>query len=117
MITVGMNYEVKEGQGQPFEDLFKVVVQEMSAFGGHKCSRLLRDVSDPHSYIILSEWTSEDDFNSFIESDRFRKVTAWGSGIALRTRPKHEIYRSDTVQSNSEHSKCPMHALKTGNQH
>jgi len=36
---------------------------------------LYKDVNDGQSYLIASEWSSEDAFNTFCQSDNFKKVT------------------------------------------
>ena len=40
----------------------------------YRTSRLLRDVLAERSYVIMSEWTSEDAFNEFTRSDEFSLV-------------------------------------------
>ena len=92
MITVGMNYKVIPGKESFFENAFEGVEQAMESFDGHKVSRLLREVKDAQSYVILSEWTSKEEFESFIRSEQFQKVAQWGKEQVLAGRPSHEIY-------------------------
>ena len=92
MVTVGMYYDVLEGQGAAFESKFESVVRALQAAPGHKSSFLYRRVDDPDSYAILSEWDDPDAFRSFIKSEAFHQVTAWGRANVLRNDPRHKIY-------------------------
>lgn len=92
MVTVGMNYQVLPGKGEVFEKAFASVLQVMKDLDGHAESHLFKDVDDPNSYLIVSDWESRDAFNEFIHSDRFAKVTNWGAAQILAGRPRHEIY-------------------------
>jgi len=50
-------------------------------------------VSDPQSYLIVSEWNSEDGYNDFIQSDKFKGVVNWGKENILAGRPSHTVYK------------------------
>ena len=93
MITVGMNYQVLPGREGQFEKVFANVLQSLETTEGHAKSALYKDVHDVHSYLIVSEWSSEDAFRSFIQSDQFKKVVNWGAEQVLRDRPVHTVYR------------------------
>lgn len=93
MITVGMNYEVREGKEQIFEGAFRRVLAVMSTTPGHVESRLFRDVDNPRSYLIHSRWDSEPSFTAFIRSPLFAETTRWGAEEVLAGRPSHKIYR------------------------
>lgn len=93
MITVGMNYHVIEGKQQDFEDKFAAVIEALQSAKGHDSSVLWKDVSDNASYLITSEWSDEQAFTDFIQSDAFRAVTDWGKEQILSGRPQHKIYR------------------------
>jgi heme-degrading monooxygenase HmoA len=56
MITVGMNYEVREGKEQSFEKKFTQVIEVMAATSGHRTTGLYRDVFQARMYLIVSEW-------------------------------------------------------------
>jgi heme-degrading monooxygenase HmoA len=94
MITVGMNYQVIEGKGQEFEDKFAAVMGALEGAEGHTTSALYKDVADALSYLIVSEWSSEDAFTGFIRSDDFRAVTDWGKEQILSDRPRHKVYKN-----------------------
>ena len=49
--------------------------------------------SDDASYLITSEWSDEDAFKSFIQSQAFRDVTNWGKEQILSGRPQHKVYK------------------------
>ena len=94
MITVGMNYQVIEGKQTDFEEEFAGVIGALNAADGHTSSTLWKDVSNGASYLITSEWSDEQAFKDFIQSDAFRAVTNWGAEQILAGRPQHKIYKS-----------------------
>ncbi|QEG33630.1 antibiotic biosynthesis monooxygenase family protein [Bythopirellula goksoeyrii] len=94
MITVGMNYHVIEGKQADFEEKFAGVLEALNAAEGHTNSTLWKDVSDQASYLITSEWSDEQAFQTFIQSPEFRAVTNWGKEQILSGRPQHKIYKS-----------------------
>ena len=94
MITVGMNYHVIEGKQQDFEEKFKAVIGALNEAEGHTNSTLWNDTTDNASYLITSEWTDENAFKEFIQSEAFRAVTNWGKEQILSGRPQHKIYKS-----------------------
>ncbi|MCH7725990.1 MAG: antibiotic biosynthesis monooxygenase [Planctomycetes bacterium] len=94
MITVGMNYHVIEGKQQEFEEKFAAVIEALNAAEGHSTSTLWKDVSDDASYLITSEWSIEQAFTDFIQSQAFRDVTDWGKEQILSDRPRHKIYKN-----------------------
>ena len=72
MVTIGMNYRVRAGKEQVFEDAFARVLEAMRGVAGHAESHLYREVGDgARSYLIVSRWTSEDAFRGFVRSERF----------------------------------------------
>ncbi len=93
MITVGMNYHVIEGKQADFEQKFAAVIGALSTAEGHSHSRLWKDVSDGASYLITSEWSDEQAFRDFIQSQAFKDVTDWGKEQILSGRPQHKIYK------------------------
>lgn len=93
MITVGMNYHVIEGKQQDFESKFAAVIEALNAAPGHTQSNLWKDVADGASYLITSEWSDEEAFKSFIQSQAFRDVTNWGKEQILSGRPQHKVYK------------------------
>ena len=94
MITVGMNYHVIEGKEQDFEEKFAAVIGALNSAEGHTTSTLWKDVSDGASYLITSEWSEEQAFTDFIQSDAFRAVTNWGKEQILSDRPRHKVYKN-----------------------
>jgi heme-degrading monooxygenase HmoA len=95
MVTIGMNYRVRQGKEQVFEAAFRRVVEVMGAERGHEESRLYRLVdADTSEYLIVSRWKSEQAFEEFIRGEPFRKVTEWGAQNILAGRPTHTTYRA-----------------------
>jgi heme-degrading monooxygenase HmoA len=93
MITVGMNYHVLPGKQADFEQKFAAVIDALKAAEGHSSSTLWKDTSDDASYLITSEWSDEQAFRDFIQSQAFRDVTTWGKEQILSTRPQHKVYK------------------------
>lgn len=93
MVTVGMNYHVIEGKQADFEGKFAAVLEALRAAAGHTNSTLWKDVADGASYLITSEWSDEQAFASFIQSQAFRDVTSWGKEQILSGRPQHKVYK------------------------
>ena len=94
MITVGMNYHVIAGKQHDFEAKFAAVITALKAAPGHTSSTLWKDVADDASYLITSEWSDEEAFKAFIQSQAFRDVTNWGKEQILSGRPQHKIYKN-----------------------
>jgi heme-degrading monooxygenase HmoA len=94
MITVGMNYHVIAGKEAAFEERFAGIIKALEAAPGHSNSTLWKDVADQASYLITSEWSDEQAFKEFIQSDAFREVTNWGKEQILSGRPQHKIYKN-----------------------
>ncbi len=94
MITVGMNYHVIAGKQALFEEKFASVIGALQAAPGHSISNLWKDVSDDASYLITSEWSEEQAFLDFIQSQAFKDVTSWGKEQILSGRPQHKIYKN-----------------------
>ncbi len=92
MITVGMNYRVKEGKGPEFEDAFRKVLAVMAGMPGHTESHLYQDTDDSTSYVILSEWNDRGAFAAFMRSPQFAAVADWGGKEILAERPRHQVY-------------------------
>ena len=92
MTTIGMHYEVVPGKEEEFERGFLGVLEHLKTVPGHVESHLYEDVASVGSYVILSEWTTKEDFERFIHSDAFKQVVAWGKAEILRSRPRHKIY-------------------------
>ena len=93
MVTIGMNYKMIPGKEKIFEDAFTKVLGVMNEMEGHSKSFLYCDVNDAQSYLIVSEWSSEDAFNGFIQSDKFKNVVNWGKENILAGRPSHQVYK------------------------
>lgn len=95
MVTVGMYYEVRPGKEQLFEDTVDDVMNLLSQNAGHVKSFLYRDVKNPRSYAIISEWNSRADFTKFVQSALFKQVKSFGKDQILEQRPRHRIYGAE----------------------
>lgn len=87
-----MYYDVIAGKEGEFEARFEEVLDALERQPGHVRSALYHQVKHPDSYAILSEWTSREEFTTFLRSGLFREVTDWGRENILQGRPRHEVY-------------------------
>ncbi len=101
MITIGMNYEIREGKMEPFVKKFTLVLKAFERMPGHVNTHLYRDVYRENSYLVLSEWASQKAFDDFVGSEAFRQVTTWGKENILATRPRHTTFGEGQTLSSS----------------
>lgn len=92
MTTIGMRYDVIAGKEQEFKDGFRNVIEHLKTVTGHVESHVYEEVGVAGTFLILSQWKTKQDFEAFIHSDVFRKVTSWGRSEILRGRPQHKVY-------------------------
>jgi heme-degrading monooxygenase HmoA len=95
MTTIGMHYDVLPGKEAQFKQGFVDVVAALAKMSGHVGSHLYENTLEPGTFLILSRWKTMADFQAFIRSDEFKRVTDWGKAEILRGRPRHQIYRED----------------------
>lgn len=95
MVTIGMNYKVRQGKAEVFEKAFHQVAEAMGVEAGHLKSRLFHQVGEEGSYLILSEWQSREAFDQFVASEAFARVTQWGKSEVLEGRPHHDYYNHE----------------------
>ena len=95
MTTIGMQYEVKPGKEEEFEQGFLRTLEVLRTLPGHIESNLYEDVASRGSYIILSRWATKEDYAAFLRSEPFKAAVAWGKAEILRSRPKHRVYQDD----------------------
>lgn len=107
MVTIGMNYDVREGSGKRFESVFGGVLAIMNSTEGHTRSSLFRDVLQPNRYMIVSEWEDEAAFEAFTSSETFTRILDWGRDDILAGPPRHEIFRREGQHSGV--GQCPVH--------
>ena len=96
MVTIGMNYLVLEGKESVFEAACERVLETMRGAPGHAESQIFRRVdagANSGEYLIVSRWSEEAAFQSFVRSEAFQKVTSWGLANILAGRPRHTTYR------------------------
>ncbi len=65
----------------------------MKTMEGHDESHLFADVDDKDSYLIASNWTEQEAFQTFITSQAFKDVTSHGMENLLAERPRHKVYK------------------------
>ena len=102
MTTIGMHYEVIPGKEEEFEKGFLNVIEHLKTVAGHQESHLYEDVSSTGSYLILSQWTTREDFN--VRAGRrpnvLRRATGgicgWARGDGRRRTAHRGADRSDS---------------------
>ena len=94
VVTIGMNYTVRAGKEKVFEDACARVVEVMQGTSGHEKSEIYRRIGEgPATYLVVSRWSGEEAFRSFVSSEAFKKVTSWGALNILEGPPRHTTYR------------------------
>ncbi len=94
MVTIGMNYFVRDGKEEVFEGACAKVIDLMQSIDGHDESHIYRRVeAGSPVYLVVSRWQAEDAFQAFVASEAFKKVTDWGSANILNGPPRHTTYR------------------------
>lgn len=94
MVTIGMNYRVLADKEATFEAACQRVLEVMKDATGHDNSAVYRrvDAGAEAEYLIVSRWSDEAAFQTFIASETFKKVTSWGLANILAGRPSHTTY-------------------------
>ncbi len=97
MVTIGMNYFVRDGKDEIFEAACAKVIDLMADIDGHDESDIYRRVDRSVEkgspvYLVVSRWANERAFRDFVASDAFKKVTDWGKLNILTGPPKHTTY-------------------------
>lgn len=95
MVTIGMNYKVLPGKEETFQKAFNKVVEVMQEMDGHTNTNMYRDINDPQIFLIVSDWSSEESYRKFINSDKFAGVVDWGKEHILAGRPSHTLYHQE----------------------
>jgi heme-degrading monooxygenase HmoA len=93
VITFGLNYDVKEEFKEQFIKISRDVLKAMPGMKGHVKTVLYSNVDDPDSFLIYSEWETNEDFKDFVTSQAFKDVQNMSIDM-LKNRPKHQIYET-----------------------
>jgi heme-degrading monooxygenase HmoA len=95
MTTIGMHYDVLPGKEEEFKSGFLKVIDHLKTVDGHVDSHLYESVASRGSFLIQSQWTTQEAFTAFLRSDAFKQVTSWGKAEILRGRPVHKVYTNN----------------------
>ncbi len=93
MITFGLNYDVKQEGIEEFEKIAQTVLGAMGSFQGHVNTVLYTNVNKTNSYLIYSEWETNEDFKAFMSSQAFKDVQNMSVDL-LENRPRHKVYEA-----------------------
>jgi heme-degrading monooxygenase HmoA len=80
---------VKPGEEEAFEAAFAEVRTKVAGTAGHLGDQLLRDGDTPGSYVLLSEWRSEEAFREWEDAPIHRQLTTpmrphWAGAVDRR---------------------------------
>lgn len=93
MLTFGLNYDVKEEFVDQFLSVANNALDLMDSLEGHIATHLYSNVNKPNSFLIYSEWETDDHFSAFMRSEAFKNVQNMSRDM-LEDRPKHKIYET-----------------------
>ena len=96
MITYGFHYDVKSEHREEFLKISNAALTLMKTLPGHVQTKLMEDVNEANSFMIYSEWETNDAFKTFMNSQEFKDVQT-ASANMLRGRPKHQIYETKSM--------------------
>ena len=74
MITVANRIYVAPEYREAFEERFRNRAQLVDGMPGFISNQVLRPVNDDDPYVVFTLWESRKDFESWVESEEFRKV-------------------------------------------
>ncbi|MFN8674691.1 MAG: antibiotic biosynthesis monooxygenase [Candidatus Sericytochromatia bacterium] len=96
MITFGLNYDVKQEFVEKFLKVSYEAIELMGTLKGHQDTKLYSDVKKPNSFLIYSEWETQEDLKNFMRSEAFKTVQTMGIEM-LEARPKHKMYETKSM--------------------
>jgi heme-degrading monooxygenase HmoA len=68
--------KVKSGRGDEFEHAWREIAGEVRRAAGNQRQALLRDLEDPDSFVVTSDWESREAFRDFERSPEQDELTA-----------------------------------------
>ena len=96
MLTYGFHYDVKPQFRQEFLKISNAALTLMKTLPGHIMTKLMEDVNAPNSFMIYSEWESNEHFKAFMNSKEF-KDDQTATVDMLTSKPKHQIYETKSM--------------------
>jgi heme-degrading monooxygenase HmoA len=90
VIHASLHMRVREGNGPRFEQAWRQIARAVQNMPGNLRQALLRDSSDPRSYVIASDWDSPESFHRFEVSPEQDRLTA--PLRELRESARKEVY-------------------------
>ena len=97
MITYGFQYDVKEDKRDEFLNISNAALTAMQTMKGHIMTKLLEDVNVKNSFMIYSEWETNEAFKTFMNSKEFKDVQT-ASRDMLTGRPRHKMYETKEMR-------------------
>lgn len=101
-VRVMVHAKVRARDREAFERAYLKVTEGVRGTPGHLRDELIRDASDPSTYVLLAEWETERAFLDWVGDPRHQEVAApmlpyWRDGIFERrvydVRVRPEFYR------------------------
>jgi heme-degrading monooxygenase HmoA len=76
MLRAMLYMKVKPGQGEAFERAWQEVAAQVRNAPGNIRQALLRDLNDPTSFVVTTDWASREAFHHFEHSAEQHELTA-----------------------------------------
>ena len=76
MVRATLQMRVKEGREGDFERAWREIAKDVRGAPGSIRQALLRDLDDPRSFVVTSDWESREAFTRFEQSPEQDRLTA-----------------------------------------
>src|SRR5205807_5919932 len=76
MVRATLHMKVKDGRGGDFEREWRAIAEEVRKAPGNLRQALTRDLDDPDSFTVTSDWSSREAFGEFERSPEQDELTA-----------------------------------------
>ena len=76
MVRATLRMKVKEGRGDDFIEAWTLIAAEVQKDPGNLRQALTRDLGDPDSFVVTSDWESREAFSAFETSPEQDDLTA-----------------------------------------
>ena len=93
MMTIGLQYEVRQGKEDQFKKVFAGVIVTLPKMHGHVATRLFEDVLEPGNFLLMSRWKLLRDFKTFARGEGFQRISEWAKAELFRGEPRQQVYK------------------------
>jgi heme-degrading monooxygenase HmoA len=89
---------VPDDRREAFEARFAARAREVSGMPGFEEFQLLRPTDDRGLYLVYTRWTSQADFDAWVDSDAFRKGHAGHNPSVAPVATHSELWGFEVIQ-------------------